>query len=117
MLRARSKKQTDDLSVFAPLDDYASKQEIQDAYGWDAISDSEMCRLNDLWDAREQYVNAQGRFADRVTDMLEHAMDNLGDYADALDEFDDMERRLNADLARIERENQANSYNRYIAGL
>jgi hypothetical protein len=118
MLRARSKKQVDDPVLFAPLDDYSSKREIQDAYGWEYISESEMDKLNALWDAREQYINAQGRFTDRVTEMLERAMNNCGgEYEDALDEFADMERRSNADLARIERENRENSYKRYIAGL
>ena len=118
MLHAKNKKQVEDLSMFAELDGYESKQQIQDAFGWDYISDTQMVRLNDLWDAREQVIANRGRFADRVTQMLERAMDNCGDkFADALEEFDALVRLDNENSARIERENSINNYNRYHAGL
>ena len=118
MLHARNRKQVEDMSMFTELDDYGSKRDIQDAYGWELISSKTMDRLNDLWDAREQVIANQGRFADRVTQMLEHAMGNCGDtYADTLEEFDEVVRRDKDDRARIERENSINTYNRYLAGL
>ena len=115
MLHARSKKHVEDLSMFAELDGYSSKRDIHDAYGWEFISEDKMQRLNDLWDAREQVIANNGRFSDRVTQILERAMGNCGDlFADVLSEFDDFVRRDNENRARIERENRDNSYKRYI---
>jgi len=45
MLKARSLKQVEELSMFTELDGYSSKQEIQDAYGWEVITDEKMHRL------------------------------------------------------------------------
>jgi len=59
-LRARSKKQAAGMNVFDVLKEYADK--------------TEMHRLMDLWDAREQYINEFGKFQDRVTDMLQQAI-------------------------------------------
>jgi len=118
MLHARSKKQVEDMSMFAELDGYISKRDIQDAYGWEYISENKMQRLNDLWDAREQVIENNGKFADRVTQILERVMGNCGDmFSDVLDEHDALVRRDNEDRARIERENRDNSHKRYIAGL
>ena len=106
MLRARSKTQAEDLSVFAPLENYESRTEIQDAYGWDSITEKEMDRLHDLWDAREQYIDKQGRFDDRVTRILQRAMDNCGDeYMETLEDFDDIKKRIDAEIASNKREN------------
>jgi len=117
-LRARSKKQAAGMSVFEDLKKYANKTEIQNDYGWDYITQTEMYRLMDLWDAREQYINESGKFQDRVTDMLQQAMQRIGDdFQDTLEEFDSIERRLQDDLERIERENQKNAHQRYINGL
>jgi len=114
MLHARSKQQTDDLTMFAELDVYDDKSEIQEAYGWDMISDKQMGRLNALWDAREQVIANQGKFADRVTEMLERAMSNCGDtYSEVIDEFDELVRHDNERSVQIERENEINNYNRY----
>ena len=113
-LRARSKKQAEDLSVFDDLTDYASKREIQDAYGYDIISEAEMDRLNSLWEMREQHMEESGRFSDRVTEILDHAMNCCGDkYQESLAEFDSMEHQLKTDLERIERENRDNTYRQH----
>ena len=105
MLHARSKKQTEDMSMFAELDGYESKQQIHDAYGWNYISMTQMDRLNDLWDTREQVVANQGRFNDRVTQILERAMDNCGDlFADDFEDFDALVRQDNDLRAQLQRE-------------
>ena len=80
MLHAKSKKQTEDFSMFAELDGYSSKDDIQIVFGYGDISDDAMHRLWDLWDAREIVVANQGRYADRVTQILERAMENSGDF-------------------------------------
>jgi len=116
MLRVRSKKQVDDPSLFAPLEIYASRQEIQDAYGWDIISESETDKLNALWDVRAEYFTARGKFEDRVTRFLEHAISECGgEYDETLQDFDEQERRVSDDKARIERENRDNDYKRHHA--
>jgi len=117
-LHARSKKQAEDLSVFDDLKDYESKKEIQDAYGWEFISEAEMDRLTAMWDAREQCIDAQGKFSDRVTEMLEQALRSCGEeYYDKLAAFDGMKKRRDTDIARIEHENRDNDYQRHINGL
>jgi hypothetical protein len=94
MLKAKNKKQTEDLSMFAELADYKNKQDIQEAYGYDNISHAEMHQLNDLWDIREQIIANNGKFTDRVTQMLEWAMYNCGDmFADILEEHDEVLRK------------------------
>ena len=118
MLHARNKKQTEDMSMFAELDGYGSKTDIQNAYGWDIITMKEMERLNDLWDAREQVISNQGKFSDRVTEILERAMADCGDkFSEILGEFDELVRRDNERSVQIERENSINNYNRYITGI
>jgi len=113
MLRARSKKEAGDLSVFAALDGYTSITDIQDAYGWEFISEAEYDRLTEMWEAREQFITDSGKFENRVTLMLERAMRGCGDeYSDVLDEFGEIERQRNADIQQIEREEQNNAYKR-----
>jgi hypothetical protein len=118
MLHAKSLKQAEDRSMFDVLDDYRNKEDIQEAFGWGCITDSEMRRLWNLWDVRERVAADSGRYSDRVTQILERAIDNCGDkYTDALEEFEALQRQDNEERIRIERENNINDYNRYHAGL
>jgi hypothetical protein len=90
-LKARSKKQAEETAaLFAELEPYESKQQIQDAYGWAEIpSLSEMDRLMNLWDMREQHAKDGKVFRDRVVDMLEKAIAHIDDeYQDFLEEAD-----------------------------
>ena len=108
-LRARLKKQVEDDSVFEDLKPYNSSREIQDAYGWDIISESEMDRLNLLWEEREQHMLESGKYQDGVIKLLEHAMAACFEpHSEYLDEFDNTKRQAEADIRRIERENAAN---------
>ena len=117
-LHAKSKKQLDDMSMFAELEIYSSKLDIQDTYGWGTITEATMYRLWDLWDAREIVIANNGKYEDRVTKMLERAMSKVGEeYFEQLSEFDDLVRRDKEALAQIERDNSTNTYNRYKAGL
>lgn len=113
MLRARSKKEADDLSVFDVLKGYENKEQIRDDYGWEIITKAEMEKRMHLWDMREQHVTKSGQFSDRVTQLLERAVWCCGEeFLDALGEFDAMRRQLEADIERIERENRDNEYKR-----
>lgn len=69
--RSRSKAKAAD--PFADLEGYRIRQDIQDAFGWEFITEAEMDRLLALWDLREASKNKQ-QLEDRVTEMLEIAV-------------------------------------------
>ena len=117
-IRARSKKQAEDLSAFRELDDYNSKRDIHDAYGWEFITEAQMDRLMEMWDAREKYIDDQGKFSDRVTQMLEWARDCCGEmFREVLEQFDEMQQNREETIREIEKRNAEIDYERYIAGL
>lgn len=82
--RARSKKAAEekDALIKAPrfkvLDDYEKFDDIQDAYGWDCISESERDRLEALWEEREAIKNktVDGIYTDEVTEALREAYEH-----------------------------------------
>lgn len=118
MLRARSKKQADDLSVFDELNDFNSREDIRDSYGWGFITETKMDRLMQMWDAREKLINDKGKFENRVTEMLERASLICAEpYIEILDEFEIMERKREEEIKSIEKRNAEIDYQRYIAGL
>ncbi|MDR1558697.1 MAG: hypothetical protein LBS84_03170 [Clostridiales bacterium] len=93
-LRARSLKQAEGPNLFAELEPYESKQEIQEAFGWGYISDTEMHRLWDMWDARENAAANNGKYSDRVTQMLEQAIWSCGSiFEEELGAFEDLQRQ------------------------
>ena len=111
-LRLRSKKAATE-DPFADLSGYNSKKDIQEAYGWEIISEAEMDRLNALWDAREASLSADGKYEDRVTRMLEKALSSIADeYIDRLMDFQELERRMEADAERIAKENRQRNWER-----
>lgn len=111
-LRLRNKKAATE-DPFADLSGYNSKKDIQEAYGWEIISEAEMDRLNALWDAREASLSADGKYEDRVTRMLEKALSSIADeYIDRLMDFQELERRMEADAERIAKENRQRNWER-----
>jgi len=118
MLRVRSKKQAEDLSVFDELKDYNSIEDIRNAYGWDFITEAQMDRLMEMWEAREKYIDASGKFSDRVTKMLFRIRDLCGgEFAEFLEDFDAMKARRETDIKAIEKRNAEIDYEMYIASL
>lgn len=118
MLRARSKKQAEDLSVFDELKDYNSIEDIRNAYGWDIITEAQMDRLMEMWEAREKYIDASGKFSDRVTKMLFRIRDLCGgEFSETLEEFDAMKARRDADIKAIEKRNAEIDYEMFVRGL
>jgi hypothetical protein len=111
---ARNKKQAEDMALmFKDLDEYSSEREIQDAYGWDIISEKEADRLIDLWRKREKYVNESGKYQDRVTDLVKRAIYGVGDnYIDFLAETDEASRIAEERRKEAERENLRFEYER-----
>ena len=87
-LNARNKNQAADMEMmFADLADYKSEDEILDAYGYDCITEKQYDRLIDLWRKREKFVDDSGRFSDRVTELVQVAMNSVGEqYYDFLAE-------------------------------
>lgn len=82
---ARNKKQLADLEgLFAELSSYQERDEIVEIYGWGDISESEMNRLLTMWDARETARENAGKYADRVTEMLETTIRRVGSEYDQL---------------------------------
>ena len=111
-LRVRSKKVATE-NPFADLESYNSQKDIQDAYGWELINEAEMDRLNALWAAREASLSTAGKYVDRVTQMLERALNAIGDeYIDQLSDFQELERRMEADAERIAQENRQRDWER-----
>ena len=102
----RSKKQAEEITtMFVDLDGYSSTDEIQDAFGYDMITERERDRLMGLWEAREQALRNNGIFTDRVIDMLEIARRVIGDkYRDKLDLADTMEHVVARQEQQLKRE-------------
>lgn len=118
MLRARSKKQAEDLSVFDELNDFNTREDIRDSYGWGIITETQMDRLMEMWDAREKFINESGKFENRVTEMLERAVRICAEpYLDILEAFDAMKQKREEEIKAIEKRNAEIDYQRYIKGI
>ena len=111
-LKAKSKKKAGE-DPFAELAEYESRQQIQDAYGWDFITEAKMDRLLELWDLREQGAKEDGVYHDRVTEMLERAMRGVGDeFADVLFDYDQRRRAMEREAEAVARENNERTWQR-----
>lgn len=105
-LRARSKAKAGSEDVFRPLEDYSSQADIQNAYGYEIISEAEYERLMALWELREQSKWKEGLYTDRVVEMLEAASRNIWDaYGDPVMEYDEKVSRMHREAERIAAEN------------
>lgn len=113
-LGARNKKQAADMALmFAELNEYNSENDIRDAYGWKIITEKEMDRLMDLWQKREKYVKESGEFEDRVTNLVQIAMNGIGgEYIDFLNETDEADRLCRERALQIEKDNIRRDYER-----
>lgn len=101
--RSRSKAKAAD--PFADLEGYNIRQDIQDAYGWEFISEAEMDRLLALWDLREASKNKQ-QLEDRVTEMLEIAIRSCSaPYDDKLWDWDKKQEQRRKAARQIAAEN------------
>lgn len=110
-LNARNKKQAADMALmFADLADYKSENEILDAYGYDCITEKEYDRLIALWRKRERFVDENGKFSDRVTELVQLAMNAVGErYFVFLNETDEAERVRTKRQAKMEQKGSAKS--------
>lgn len=112
-LRARSKKQATE-NPFAELEGYESRQQIQDDYGWEIITEARMDKLLELWDLRESGGGQEDNlYRDRVTEMLERAMRGVGEeYQDELFNYDMEKRAREQEAETVARENNQRTWER-----
>lgn len=101
--RSRSKAKAED--PFADLEQYSSREDIRDAFGWEIISEKEMDRLIKLWDLREESKN-KTTLEDRVTEMLELAFRACGsEYDEEILDYEKKRADQWHEAERIAREN------------
>lgn len=111
---ARNKAQVEEQEAFfAPLKDYSSKIDLQNAYGYEMITEAEYDRLCAMWDAREVAQQNAGQYTDRVVEMIEIAIRSIGDqYLDEIDEAAKAKKHFEDDVKRIQRENAERDWER-----
>lgn len=119
-LRARSKKQAENIKeMFADLELYNfDERELLDAYGYGVISKKEYDRLLGLLYRYQKFISKEGKFRDRVTDMLEYALNCIEDpYREQIEEYN----QKKAAIAKAEKEALAREiefeHEKYSRGL
>ncbi len=70
----RKRDAADPEKMFEELNDYSSERDIDDAYGWEFITENERDRLQAMWQAREEYKANSGKISDPVTEMFDTAI-------------------------------------------
>lgn len=112
-LKKKSLKETKDEEAFSELEDYTSRENIRDCYGYDMITETEMERLFYLWDLREEQRQKKKTtvFEDAVTKMLHQAANAIEDkYRDRKEELEEIEYKA---LTEAKRRAQAINQSRY----
>ena len=102
-LKKKSLKQAEEDDLFAELEDFTSRENIRDCYGYDMITEKEMERLFYLWDLREEQRQKKKTTAyeDAVTKMLHQAANAVEDiYRDRKEELEEIEDKARAEARR-----------------
>ena len=106
MLRTRSKAKANSEDIFRPLEEYDSQVDIQNAYGYEMITETEYDRLMELWELRAQSVQKAGPYKDRVVEMLELAARAIWDaYGESVAAYDEKVSQMHREARRIAQEN------------
>ena len=93
-LKKKSMKAAEEEAEFAELEDYTSREDIRNCYGYDMITEAEMDRLFYLWDLREEQRKKKKTddYEDGVTAMLHTAANALEDkHRDRKEELEEIE--------------------------
>ena len=93
-LKKKSLKAAEEENEFAELEDYPTREEIRNCYGYDMITEAEMDRLFYLWDLREENRKKKQStvYEDAVTKMLHQAANAIEDiYRDRKEELEEIE--------------------------
>lgn len=102
-LKKKSLKAAEEEAEFAELEDYTSREDIRNCYGYDMITEKEMDRLFYLWDLREEqrHKKKDAAYEDAVTKMLHQASNAIEDkYRDKLEELEEIEAKAMAEARR-----------------
>ena len=93
-LKKKSLKAAKEENEFAELEDYPTREEIRNCYGYDMITEAEMDRLFYLWDLREEQRKKKQStvYEDAVTKMLHQAANAIEDICrDRKEELEEIE--------------------------
>lgn len=102
-LKKKSLKKAEDENAFAELDDYSSRENIRDCYGYDMITEAEMDRLFYLWDLREEQRTKKRSevYEDQVTKMLQQGLNAIEDkYRDRKKELEEIRYKAEMEARR-----------------
>jgi len=102
-LKKKSLKKAEDENAFAELDDYTTRENIRDCYGYDMITEAEMDRLFYLWDLREEQRRKKKSevYEDQVTKMLQQGLNAIEDkYRDRKEELEEIRYKAEAEAGR-----------------
>lgn len=111
-LKLRSKAQATE-SPYKELENYSSEYDIQEAFGWGFITEAKMDMLIALWRSREKAKESDGKYHDRVTDMLDVAMRRVGDeFREQISAYDEKTRAKEKEAAEIALDNNRRSFER-----
>lgn len=90
-LKKKSLKAAAEEDEFAELNDYTSRENIRDCYGYEMITEAEMDRLFYLWDLREEQKQKKKStvYEDEITKMLHQAANAMEEkYRDRKEELE-----------------------------
>ena len=93
-LKKKSLKAAAEENEFQELEDYTSREDIRNCYGYEMITEAEMERLFYLWDLREeqQKKKKDATYEDDVTKMLHQAANAIEErYRDRKEELEEIE--------------------------
>ena len=102
-LKKKSLKKAEDENAFAELEDYSSRENIRDCYGYDMITEAEMDRLFYLWDLREEQRTKKKSevYEDQVTKMLQQGLNAIEDkYRERKEELEEIRYNAEAEARR-----------------
>lgn len=102
-LKKKSMKAAAEENEFAELEDYPTREEIRNCYGYDMITEKEMDRLFYLWDLREEQRRKKKdtAYEDGVTKLLHQAANAMEDKCrDRLEELEEIESKAMAEARR-----------------
>ena len=102
-LKKKSLKAAEEEAEFAELEDYTSREDIRNCYGYDMITEAEMDRLFYLWDLREEQRRKKktAAYEDAVTAMLHTAANAVEDkHRDRKEELEEIEYKALAEAKR-----------------
>lgn len=102
-LKKKSLKAAEEENEFAELEDYTTREEIRNCYGYDMITEAEMDRLFYLWDLREEQRKKKQSavYEDAVTKMLHQAANAIEDiYRDRKEELEEIEFNTRSEARR-----------------